>query len=61
MTQRARAKDGRGEPAKRMVAAGRKIDGVWQVKTFLRSAVNGTRPAFWEMFVPAAGARRRAR
>jgi len=61
MTQRVTAKDGRGKPAKRMVAAGRKIDGVWQVKTFLRSAANGNRPVFWEMFVPAAGAQRRAR
>jgi hypothetical protein len=41
------AKDGTRKPPKRMLAAGRKIDGVWQVKTFLRGAVNGAE-TFWE-------------
>jgi hypothetical protein len=32
---------------KRMLATGRKINGVWQVKTFLRAAAGGG-TAFWE-------------
>jgi hypothetical protein len=35
------------KPAKRMVAAGRKINGTWQVKTFLRT-VNEPRAPFWQ-------------
>lgn len=41
------AKEGTRKPAKRMVAAGRKINGTWQVKTFLR-AVNEPREPFWQ-------------
>ena len=40
-------KESTRKPAKRMVAAGRKINGTWQVKTFLRAA-NDTREPFWQ-------------
>src|SRR6185369_5790527 len=40
-------KDAARKPAKRMLATGRKINGTWQVKTFLRAA-NDTREAFWQ-------------
>ena len=40
-------KDGSRKPAKRMLATGRKINGTWQVKTFLRAA-NDDRQAFWQ-------------
>jgi hypothetical protein len=39
-------KDGSRKPAKRMLATGRKINGTWQVKTFLRAA-NDAREPFW--------------
>ena len=42
------AKDGKRKPAKRLLVAGRKIDGIWQVTTFLRAATNGARETFWE-------------
>jgi hypothetical protein len=32
----------------RMVAAGRKVDGVWKVTTFLRSAAGSGCSTFWE-------------
>jgi hypothetical protein len=41
------AKDGARKPAKRMVAAGKKINGTWQVKTFLPAA-NAPREPFWQ-------------
>ena len=40
-------KDGARKPAKRMLATGRKINGTWQVKTFLRAA-NDVREPFWQ-------------
>ena len=40
------AKESKRKPPKRMLAAGRKIDGVWQVKTFLRN--DDARQAFWQ-------------
>jgi hypothetical protein len=40
-------KEGTRKPPKRMVAAGRKINGTWQVKTFLR-AVSEPREPFWQ-------------
>ena len=36
------------KPAKRMLAAGRKIDGVWTVRTFLRSLTGEEPVHFWE-------------
>jgi hypothetical protein len=42
------AKDGKRKPAKRLLVAGRKINGIWQVKTFLRAAASGGRETFWE-------------
>lgn len=33
---------------KRMLAAGRKINGTWEVRTFMRFAAGGTRETFWE-------------
>jgi len=41
-------KDQKRKPPKRMLAAGRKIDGVWQVKTFLRASAGDGRQTFWE-------------
>ena len=40
-------KEGARKPAKRMVAAGRKINGTWQVKTFL-STTREAREPFWQ-------------
>ncbi|MBI3770359.1 MAG: hypothetical protein HY271_17960 [Deltaproteobacteria bacterium] len=39
-------KDGTRKPAKRLLATGRKINGTWEVKTFLRVA-NDAREPFW--------------
>ena len=44
-------KDGSRKPAKRLLAAGRKINGTWQVKTFLRAA-NDVREPFWQTTSP---------
>ncbi len=33
---------------KRMLAAGRKINGIWNVTTFLRAAAGGSHETFWE-------------
>jgi hypothetical protein len=44
-------KDGTRKPAKRLLVAGRKINGTWQVKTFLRT-VNDTREPFWQSTSP---------
>lgn len=41
-------KNGKCQPQKRLLAAGRKVNGVWQVKTFLRAATVGARETFWE-------------
>lgn len=35
------------KPAKRLLVAGRKINGTWQVKTFLRTAGDPRKP-FWQ-------------
>jgi hypothetical protein len=40
-------KDGKRKPAKRLLATGRKINGTWQVRTFLRAA-NDAREPFWQ-------------
>ncbi len=43
--------DGPRKPAKRLLAAGRKINGTWEVRTFLRlGAANAATPSetFWE-------------
>jgi len=42
------AKDGKRKPTKRLLVAGRKIDGIWRVKTFLRAAAGGAGETFWE-------------
>jgi hypothetical protein len=44
-------KDGSRKPAKRLLAAGRKINGTWQVRTFLRAA-NDAREPFWQTTSP---------
>ena len=33
---------------KRLLAAGRKINGTWEIRTFMRDAANGGRRTFWE-------------
>ena len=55
MIQEHNATDGKRASSKRMLAAGRKINGIWQVKTFLHSAAT-TGETFWE-----AGARGRSK
>lgn len=40
-------KEGTRKPPKRLLAAGRKINGTWQVKTFLRAANDAVQP-FWQ-------------
>jgi len=42
------AEDGKRKPAKRLLVTGRKIDGVWQVRTFLRAVSGSARDTFWE-------------
>jgi hypothetical protein len=49
-------REGKRPSHKRLLAAGRKVDGVWQVKTFLRAATSDARETFWE-----TAARRRAK
>ncbi len=39
-------KEGSRKPPKRLLAAGRKINGTWQVKTFLRPT--SEREPFWQ-------------
>jgi len=51
MSTRRMMKDGTRKPAKRLLAAGRKIDGTWQVTTFLRAAKDA-RPLFWQTTSP---------
>jgi len=53
------ATDGARPVSKRMLAAGRKINGTWNVTTFLRAAVGGTRETFWEARQLEASSRRR--
>ena len=48
--------NGKGQSQKRLIATGRKVGGVWQVKTFLRAATSDARETFWE-----TAARRSAR
>jgi hypothetical protein len=50
------AEDGKRKPAKRLLVAGRKINGIWQVRTFLRAASSTTRDAFWETATTAGKA-----
>ncbi len=33
---------------KRLLATGRKINGTWEIRTFMRNAANGGRRTFWE-------------
>jgi len=33
---------------KRLLATGRKINGTWEIRTFMRKAANGGRRTFWE-------------
>ena len=42
--------EGARKPAKRLLAAGRKINGTWEVRTFMRSAAGATSSTetFWE-------------
>ncbi len=44
--------EGTRKPAKRLLATGRKINGTWEVRTFLRlgaaNAPAGTNETFWE-------------
>jgi hypothetical protein len=52
MSQQGKTGEGTRKPAKRMLATGRKINGTWEVRTFMRS-VAGTAPkneTFWERF-----------
>ncbi len=39
---------GRTVAPKRLLAVGRKINGTWEVRTFMREAVGGGRRTFWE-------------
>jgi hypothetical protein len=50
MSQQRQTTEGTRKPAKRMLATGRKINGTWEVRTFMRSAAGepaGTE-TFWE-------------
>jgi len=52
MSQKAKTGEGTRKPAKRMLATGRKINGTWEVRTFMRP-VAGTasgNETFWERF-----------
>jgi hypothetical protein len=42
------AKAGEQVGRKRLLAYGRKINGTWEVRTFLRAAAGGGRRTFWE-------------
>ncbi len=59
MTHRTNATDGARDARKRMLAAGRKINGIWHVTTFLRAAAGGTAETFWETRAQPARSRRR--
>ena len=45
---------------KRMLAAGRKINGTWEVRTFMREAASGGRRTFWEQKDSRRAKRRRS-
>ena len=53
------ATEGARPARKRMLAAGRKINGTWNVTTFLRAAAGGTHETFWEARQLEASTRRR--
>lgn len=44
---------------KRLLATGRKINGTWEIRTFMREAANGGRRPFWEALDSRAAAKRR--
>ena len=46
---------------KRLLAAGRKINGTWNVTTFLRAAAGGSGDTFWESSETAVPRRRGAK
>ena len=48
MTKARNVAEGKRKPAKRMLVAGRKIGGVWQVRTFLRALTGEDAEHFWE-------------
>ncbi len=47
MTTQHVLKEGGRKPAKRLLATGRKINGTWLVRTFLRTAPEAREP-FWQ-------------
>ena len=59
MTRRQAATDDARPARKRMLAAGRKINGIWNVTTFLRAAAGGPHETFWEARQPPTASRRR--
>ena len=58
MSQRNVAIEVARPPRKRMLATGRKINGTWNVVTFLRAAAGGSRETFWESSETAVPRRR---
>jgi hypothetical protein len=44
---------------KRLLAYGKKINGTWEVRTFLRAAAGGIRHTFWETAQEPRRAKRR--
>jgi hypothetical protein len=44
---------------RRMLATGRKINGTWEIRTFMRDAANGGRRTFWESHETRQSKRRR--
>ena len=50
MSQQRQTAEGTRKPAKRMLATGRKINGTWEVRTFMRSAAGAaaSTETFWE-------------
>ena len=57
---RTEATTGQTTARKRLLATGRKINGTWEIRTFMRNAANGGRRTFWEAF-DARGATKRPR
>jgi hypothetical protein len=58
MHQQREATEGPRPSEKRMLAAGAKINGTWQVTTFLRPAGTASRQPFWEGPRPRTRTRR---
>ena len=58
---RGAATTGETTPRKRLLATGRKMNGTWEIRTFMREAANGGRRTFWEKTTESRSTKKRRR